>query len=545
MEMIAQTLSSKAFGTVLIALLVGTLSVASIWISPVMANPIVVEVSPTTGTPGTIVLVSGNDATPHAEVRVYLSIFIISLFMAEATANSTGGFSAEITVPNIPSGSFEILVRDVATGDNATVPFAIEPKIEITPNEGGCSDIVTVKGYGFSSDTFVTLRFNGIDVTPWPQPLTDPFGAFTADIRAPKVPRGTYNIEAWDGAYLAFASYKVNPKIRLNPTSGPTASLVLVNGTGFASNAAVSVEFGEFNVTMYPSFPTEWDGSFMHIFFVPGVSDGGYAVNATDEAGNSAIAQFFVPGPVLTLTPDETSGNSLITATGSGFPPNQPILLYLEGSMMVNFIDLMIQSEAISVDESGDYEYSFIVPVENPGEYRVVAYSFTGGFGLQRGQELASAQLTIIDNPVLLEIKDKIASIVIPNLGVIRENLTTIDARLIKLEGNVATINSTIGLIHADIADIQLTVTAINGNTTNIWTALGEIEGVILSIEGDTAEIETDMGTVMTQLSGLESSQATLSIPLYASLVFSLIAGIGAIYLSIIHVRAMRKSSGK
>ncbi|MCW3981745.1 MAG: hypothetical protein NWE81_01315, partial [Candidatus Bathyarchaeota archaeon] len=107
------------------------------------------------------------------------------------------------------------------------------------------------------------------------------------------------------------------------------------------------------------------------------------------------------------------------------------------------------------------------------------------------------------------------------------------------------TINSTIGLIQADIADIQLIVTAIDGNTTNIRTVLGDIEGLIVSIEGDTARIETDLGTVMTQLSDVEGGQAALTIPLYASLISSLIAAIGAIYLAIIHVRAMRRSSGR
>ncbi len=545
MEMFARALSKKTLTTAFIALLVSAIIAASLCISPVKANPIMVEVSPTGGTAGDRIQVSGNDATPNAEVRVYLSIFIVSLFMAETTANSTGGFAVELTVPQIPAGSFEILVRDITTDDTATVPFEIEPKIQVDPSGGSCSDIVTVTGYGFSSDTSVTVEFNGIDVTPWPEPRTDPFGTFIAAVKVPLVPKGSYNIEASDGTYLALASYSVNPKVRLNPTSGPTATLVLVNGTGFAPDAAVSIEFGDFNVTMYPSIPTEWDGSFMHVFFVPDVLDGDYTVNATDETGNTAVAQFWVPAPVLALTPDKTSGSSLVTATGSGFLPNQPILLYLEGTMMVNLIDLMVRTEAISADESGHYEYSFIVPVEVPGEYRVVAYGLGGGFGFEMGEELASAQLTIIDHPVLLEIRDKIASIVIPDLGVIKENLTTIDARLIELDGSVATINSTIGLIQADIADIQLVVTAFEGNVANIWTALGEIEGVILSIEGDTAIIETDVGTIMTQLSSVESSQTALSIPLYACLVFSLIAGIGAIYLSIIHIRAMRRPSGK
>jgi len=206
--------------------------------------------------------------------------------------------------------------------------------------------------------------------------------------------------------------------------------------------------------------------------------------------------------------------------------------------MVVNLIDLMVVSEAIYADEYGVYEYPFIVPVENPGIYKVVAYSASTGLGLQKGEEIASAPLTITENALLLEIKDKIATIIIPDLGIIRENLTSIDAKLVELEGTTATISSTLGLIQADISDIQLNVTTINGNIVTIETLLGTIEGEITSIKGTTATIETDLGTVITQISDVEG---TFTIPLCVGLVLAVIAAAGTVYLVIIHLQAMRK----
>jgi len=541
MKMFAKSLLWKKTHTMIFtATLICIMITAALSVTSVRASPITVVASPSSGSAGTIVSVSGNDATAYGEVRVYLDYFI-GFFMATTIANSTGGYSTNVTVPAFPSGSYSILVLDVTTDDTAFAPFIIQTKIAVTPDEGSCNDEVTVAGYGFDSVSPITLTFNETNVTPWPQPQTDEFGSFKAKFNIPKVPNGTYDVNASDGANYALASFKVIPKITLSPTSGPSATAVFISGTGFTQSAVVSIEFSHINVTMYPPFLTDLDGSFNQLFFVPEVSDGVYTVNATDDTGNSVIVQFLVPSPILTLEPDTVTGSSIVTAKGSGFPPNQPVLLYLEDNMMVGLVDLMTGSKALFADEYGTYEYSFIVPVAKPGVYQVIAYSMDG-FGFGKGEELASAPITIVADALLLEIKDKIATIIIPDLGIIKENLTAIDAKLVSIEGTTATINSTIGLIQADIESIQLSITAIDGNIATIQTILGTIEGKITSIEGNTATIETDIGTVITEISNVKGNQETFTIPLYASLALALIAAAGVIFLTIIHVIAMRKT---
>ena len=87
-------LRKKAYMMICILAFIGIMIASTLLISPVKANPISVSVSPTSGTPGTSVSVSGNDATPHGEVRVYLSVFFFSLFMETTTANGAGIGSA-------------------------------------------------------------------------------------------------------------------------------------------------------------------------------------------------------------------------------------------------------------------------------------------------------------------------------------------------------------------------------------------------------------------------------------------------------------------
>ena len=145
--MLKKPLLRKKANTMTFALAFVSVMIAfALMISPVRASPITVSVSPTSGTPGTSVLVSGDDATPHGEVRIYLSVFFVSFFMETTTADGAGMYSVNITVPAINSGSYSILALDVSADDDASTPFTIETKIEIDPTEGSGNDQAIVKG---------------------------------------------------------------------------------------------------------------------------------------------------------------------------------------------------------------------------------------------------------------------------------------------------------------------------------------------------------------------------------------------------------------
>ncbi|MCW4055440.1 MAG: IPT/TIG domain-containing protein [Candidatus Bathyarchaeota archaeon] len=509
----------------------------------VRARPVTVDVSPSSGSFGTTVTVSGDDATPNGEVRVYIGTFA-NLFAATTNANSTGGYSTHFTIPTLPFGPYKVLVLDVETENTNTASalFIVEPAITLRLEEGSCGDEVTVEGHGFNATSPITLGFDGTNVTPTPQPYTDDFGSFTAQFNVSRVPEGTYTVYADDGAHGAFASFRVIPKIILYVTGGPPSTLVFVNGTGFAPHSAVALWFGSFNVTMYPPASTDGNGSFMQLFLVPDVPDGLYTVTARDEDSNSADAPFATPSSILTLTPDTTSGHAVVTAAGSGFPPYAPVLLYVEDVLTLNFIDLMMGNPALFADEYGAYEYSFVVSILKPGDYVVSAYTVGRGFELTLGEALASASLTITEDALLLEISDDIATILIPELGTIKTKLEAINATLISIDGDMVTMNSTLGFIETDLYTIKLKVLSIDGDVATIETTLGTIQGQLESIDGNTATIKTDVGTVKADVSQVTDSQEGFTIPLYTVLAMALVSAACGIILLIMHAYAMRKA---
>lgn len=617
---------SANFKGIFMMIMLASMVVTALHIQAVKADPITINVSPTDAPVGATITVSGINATADAEVRIYLMGF---LFLATTTANQTGGYSINVTVPAVPFNTYWIMALDVAEGDTAITTFTVEPRIILSPTQGGYNSEVFIEGDGFQSDTEITIFFDGEDVTPFPAPRSDFIGSFESSFFVDVLrPNGTYTVVAFDTwGTNAQAEFNVVPRFFVWPkTSGSASSLAFVEGYGFSASVNVTLFFGSVDVSPYPWLMTDGAGSFQVPFFVPEVADGIYTINATDADGNTALAQYVVPSPILTLTPSRVSESSLVTASGIGFMSRAPILLYLEDIAMTHLIDLLWMSPNLIAKEDGSFEYSFIVPVTEPGVYTVSAYTMLGGPSSDMKME-ASTILTIIDdspidmevnvgsihfrgeiaefyvktalggdlvnakigsarlyyssgnksldltssiqfvatglyripyavpgnatqgtytlvveayyyaetveaygttsgsflisptltsgNAQLIDVNNKIGTVVIPDLGVIKVNLTEIDARLVSVEGTAATIRS-------DIGDLQTTTDTINAEVT--------------SIDGDVATVSSDLGTVKTHLTATE-------FPInIATLAFALLATAGSI-ISIMLIRKKKPPS--
>jgi hypothetical protein len=616
------------------------------------ADPIEVFISPANVAVGSTVTVTGINATENGEVRIYL---LGSLFLTSTKANETGGYSVNLTVPAIPSDTYPVVALDLASGDTASEFFTVEPRILLTPNSGSYDDRVTAKGDGFASLSNVTLRLNGIDVTPFFTPHTDHMGSFETSFYVPSTPNGTYSVDASDTVgNTASAPFIIVPEIAVSPTSGSPSAFVFASGYGFAPTVNVTIHFGFADVTVYPTCIISMEGSFYIPFFVPNVPDGTYLINASDALGNTATTPFTVPSPILTLTPDRANGSSIVTAKGAGFQPYSPVVLYLEDIVTTNLVDLMWTSEKLMPQKDGSFEYSFMVPITNPGVYDVAAFQtfgespsdlnevasailticekipldaqvnvgsvhfrgemaefylktalsgklvdihidkatlyflngsleedlsgdimrvstgfyripyaiqstaplgtyvllvqgsyetqLTQAFGTASGSFLLSPTLTA-QNAQLLSIDNQIGTIVIPDLGTIKANLSSINAKLVDIDGKVATVRSDIGVLRTDVNTINATLTSINGKEAIIQSDLGSlktttnaIHAKVTSIDGDMATVSSDLGTVKLQTadSGSQTNIAT---------VFAAIAAIVATISALLIYRRKTPSS--
>jgi len=165
---------------------------------------------------------------------------------------------------------------------------------------------------------------------------------------------------------------------------------------------------------------------------------------------------------------------------------------------------------------------------------------------------LISNKLTGWD-ALLRDIKDEIATIVIPSLREIKANLTEIKATLVRIEEGMGVINSTLGeiktyltAINATLTDIIVTkegnllaqITYHLGTQGTITAELEDINAKVVEIDGSLSTIQTDVGSIKTKTSDI---QATAITPLYVASIFSATATI----LTVIILLVLRRKPGK
>ena len=138
-------------------------------------------------------------------------------------------------------------------------------------------------------------------------------------------------------------------------------------------------------------------------------------------------------------------------------------------------------------------------------------------------------------NAWMIEIQGDIATIK-TDVGTIKVSLEAINAMLVSIDGRIATIETDVGVIKTDIDSIELRLTNIEGDVATISTILGDIQGTIVSIQEDIAIIRTDIGEIKVSLPPLQA--ATLGIPVAS--VLAAIAAIGSI-LSLVMLLKKRR----
>jgi prophage DNA circulation protein len=147
-------------------------------------------------------------------------------------------------------------------------------------------------------------------------------------------------------------------------------------------------------------------------------------------------------------------------------------------------------------------------------------------FGASSSNFLLSPTFTA-ENAQLINVEDKIGTIMIPDLGIIKANLTAINARLVSVQGTEATLQSDIGTLKTNTETINAKVTSIDGNTATISSDVGTIKNDIRNIRSETAT------------SGLQIEATTLT-----ALMFSLIGAVGALF-SVILIKKILPTTPK
>jgi len=471
----------------------------------------------------------------------------ISLAYLEAPENSNA-FVVGVFFANVETaGIIDSAVADVPSNwdwvpDSGYFTWILIIPISVNPSTGSPGTKVTVTGTKATANGTVSIYW---DSTFMGNSTANEVGDFTYLMTVPsEATVGVHEMMATDVATGRTGSTIFRVILTaLNPTEGSIGTNVTVNGAGFAPESQVTVTFGDMLIgyAIIDSF-----GNFTFTFNTPLSTAGKYYIKALDAEGNYACKKFTVvdvtpldvqidvgtmhfKGEIAEFYAQTTFKGQAVSAIISS------AILYKPDGTVEN---LLAQDVTI-----GLYKIPYAIPGDaEPGTYTLV---ITAHYVTDKVQAVGtsfkcfviSSTLTNM-NMTIQELQGDIATIIIPDLGMIKAKLTAINATVVKIKGSLAVVNSTLGLIQATLDTIQLKVIAINGTMATIQTTLGIMNGTITSIEGNmaTIEIETDIGTIKADISGMQGTQDAWIISQYVIIVIALIA-VASSMLSVIFLR--------
>src|SRR5579871_93186 len=240
--------------------------------TPPPAGATITSFTPTNGTPGTSVTVTGTKLTGATSVAVG--------GVAVATFSVASDTSATLTVPaNAVTGKITIVTPAGTATSSAdfTVNTAAPTITSFSPTSGAAGTSVTIAGTNFTGAT--SAKFNGTTAT---------FSVTDASHISATVPNGattgTISVTTPSGTATSPSSFTVNAPLSItgfSPTSGAIGSSVTITGTGFLIANGV-----KFNGTAAPFAVT--DANHITATVPNGATSG--PVNVTTNSGGSATS---------------------------------------------------------------------------------------------------------------------------------------------------------------------------------------------------------------------------------------------------------------
>jgi len=433
---------------------------------------------------------------------------------------------------DIQGGYYQMLVEKLSHRISWTDPETGEARISYVMTESN-STISPVPMTFVQQRNQLIFNVTGVDgnvgfcnITIPKEFLDEYFTVFIDDVRTNFVltQNATHNSIYFTYTHSSHIVEIIATTVILKPRSGPMGTKVTVKGFGFSHNAKVSVTFDD---ALVGSTLTDENGTFVFVLSIPVSAPGTHLIKASDDSFHGD-ANF----TVIDVTP-----LSVEMDVGTIHFRGELAEFYVQTSFKgtavnVTHINALLykpdgSTETLIVQQiaTGFYKVSYTISgTASTGTYAlVIKAEYVKGVVEANGTSfkcfLLSPTLTI-ENALITDINNDIATIVIPDLGAIQANLTAVNAKLSSINGTVALLKTDIGTVKTDISNIKLNITSINGRI---------------------ATIETRWGTISVDISNIKGNQETFATYQYVAVALALIAALGAT-ISVLLIRRKRIS---
>jgi len=331
---------------------------------------------------------------------------------------------------------------------------------------------------------------------------------------------------------IVFNSSPVNaqnpPTVTVAPPAGPVGIPVTAMGSDFTPGATVDLYWFGYIVDVqgvngslgyYPiktGVTVGPDGSFATTIITPyDFSDFLHFVNATQNGvGTGIINATFTIVPSLHLSPQPANytdgqeallhvyGGPLGTPAflmGLSMLPEPTVIKFTYDNMFWGFATSHLETEGPIVTGGfigGDVGGNITVRFKTIG--LVGKHNIRGFVGGKETSPYVSCEIGGEAEFYILG----------PSLDTqtILNSLASLDATILSVQGDTATIKTNLGTINASLSDIDTKIVDIQGDTATIETSLGTITGTVTSVDNGVATIQTDLGTMTISVDGVKGS---------------------------------------
>ena len=338
--------------------------------APAQANDTYITLSPSSGVPGEEITVTGNlTADKWVDIYYYLDT-ADRIRVAEARTTSAGTFEVTFTVPQSYRGVHEVHAY-IGPNLQHRKDFRVTSALTVTPLDGQVGDTVTVTGRGYGQkETGIELRYfiNGAYEVVERDISADADGRWQANFQIPASVKGTHTIDTRPAA-SRYASFTVNPGIRVDKSSASPGESITMSGGGFtAGERNISILFaGE---ALVEGIRADDRGYWEKPFQVPEMPGGEYIVTAeghfTFQTHVGELSFEIKPG--IILSPDEGHVGMNITAIGRGFAANKDVVIMYEDDEVAT----------ATTNDKGSFEVVFPVPESRHGGREVTGEDAEG-----------------------------------------------------------------------------------------------------------------------------------------------------------------------
>ncbi|MDI6781923.1 MAG: hypothetical protein QME49_07480, partial [bacterium] len=306
---------------------------AGTWTYRILPN--IINVTPLSGTVGSLVVVSGNGYTNNGQVRL---VFGDNAAIGTTAAEGNGSWTTSFVIDTQRYGTTTIIGIGASLEAAGTWTYRVLPSIiGVEPTSGTIGSYVTITGNGYGSERGIRVRF-GSNATIF---LTTSAvnGSFTAAFTIDTQSYGTKTMTGYDASNNIEAgtfTYCITPNIiSITPVEGSVGTRVTVRGNGFGGNHNIRVAFGG-NATI-TNTTSAVNGSFTAMFTVDTQMFGTTNVVANNGTPQGTAGTVFkIRANVYSVTPSTGTVGTGVTVRGNGYGANEQLTVWFGSTQKPN-----------------------------------------------------------------------------------------------------------------------------------------------------------------------------------------------------------------